>query len=120
MNDLITEQEIATINSSAKRLNPLILATLVPVIPTVLKSGYKVGITIDESPNMKPFKHLSIYIPSNGDHADADRIAIAVLGKDCIIMGIMYNKSITHYVQSDEKAKLQQYVDYIKSHKPRG
>ena len=105
-NDLISGDEIIALRARAKTitmkdgLRLKMQGGFVLVIPMEIKSGYGVSLTIiDNSPDRQPIEVFSVgHEKMTPDAADADHIALAVLGKGYAPMpGPKISKRMVHY-----------------------
>jgi len=101
MEDLITQEEIDIIKSRVVELScfkSTTVSNIKPIIPYSIKSGYKIGYSIDVFPDNKKFHHISISkINKSSDPADEEIIIEKILGKGYKKMGSFFNKDVTHY-----------------------
>jgi len=87
---LITEAEIKTLRANAKTitLEVALRGHIVKVNPLILASRYKVSMTVNDVGTGRVMEHVSVYDPSGmTDPADAERIAVAVLGEGYTVWG---------------------------------
>lgn len=88
---LITEAEIRKLRANAKTITfeDALRGRRVKVQPLILASGYKVSMTLDSVGMGRVMDHVSVYDPAGRrtDPADAERIALAVLGEGYTVWG---------------------------------
>lgn len=96
--ELITEDEIQKIKATPINISK---NNLNVVIPITLKSGYKVGYSIDEYTNGRKLEHISISGIGRKmcDHVEIDIIAKKLIGNECKSLGSYFNKKVFHYIK---------------------
>lgn len=111
-NNLISGEEIIAVRESAKTLTIkeglrlTMKQGCVPVIPMHLKSGFCASMTILEpEPGRNPIEVVSVGITGKKglpDHADADEIVGAILGKGFTPIVGLKSKQLYHYFKRRE------------------